>query len=112
MQLEQTGRKIEAHFGRPQDIEWCLVEGQFYIVQSRPITTLYPLPAVNDGKNHVYMSLAHQQMMTDVWKPFGLSLFPIWLRKLSSDPMVEAGGRPYVDVSPELGFVDRRERPS
>lgn len=102
LQLEQTGRKIEAYFGQPQDIEWCLVEGQFYIVQSRPITTLYPMPAVNDGKNHVYMSLAHQQMMTDVWKPFGLSLFPIWLKKLSSDPIVEAGGRPYVDVSPEL----------
>ncbi len=100
--LEKTGRKIEAHFGSPQDIEWCLDEGKFYIVQSRPITTLYPLPAVNDGENHVYMSLGHQQMMTDVWKPLGLSLFPIWLKKLSSDPMVEAGGRPYVDVSPEL----------
>ncbi|MGD0752283.1 MAG: phosphoenolpyruvate synthase [Anaerolineales bacterium] len=102
LKLERMGRTIEAHFGSPQDIEWCLVEGQFYCVQSRPITTLYPVPAVDDEENHVYMSLAHQQMMTDVWKPFGLSLFPIWLRKLSSDPVVEAGGRPYVDVSPEL----------
>jgi rifampicin phosphotransferase len=102
LQLEKTGRKIETYFGRPQDIEWCLADGNFYIVQSRPITTLYPLPAVNDGKNHVYMSLGHQQNMTDVWKPLGLSLFPIWLKKLSSDPMVEAGDRPYVDVSPEL----------
>ena len=102
LQLEKTGRKIEAYFGRPQDIEWCLDEGQFFIVQSRPITTLYPLPPVSDDKNHVYMSLAHQQMMTDAWKPLGLSLFPVWLRKLSSDPLVEAGGRPFVDVSPEL----------
>src|ERR1700744_4040722 len=40
LQLEHTGRKIEAHFGRPQDIEWCLDDELFYIVQSRPITTL------------------------------------------------------------------------
>jgi phosphoenolpyruvate synthase/pyruvate phosphate dikinase len=102
LQLEKTGRSIEAHFGRPQDIEWCLYDGNFYIVQSRPITTLYPVPDVPDGKNHVYMSLGHQQMMTDAWKPLGLSFFPIWLGKLSSDPLVEAGGRPFVDVSPEL----------
>ncbi len=102
LRLEKTCRKIEAYFGRPQDIEWCLYEGQFYIVQSRPITTLYPLPDVNDRKNHVYMSLGHQQMMTDEWRPLGLSLFPLWLKKLSNDPLVEAGGRPYVDVSSEL----------
>jgi pyruvate,water dikinase len=102
LELEKTGRKIEAYFGRPQDIEWCLSDGQIYIVQSRPITTLYPIPDVHDGKNHVYMSLGHQQMMTDAWKPLGLSLFPLWLKKLSHDPMVQAGDRPYVDVSPEL----------
>ncbi|MBB6215333.1 pyruvate,water dikinase [Anaerosolibacter carboniphilus] len=102
LQLEKTGRRIEAYFGRPQDIEWCLYEGKFYIVQSRPITTLYPLPEVKDGKNHVYMSLGHQQMMTDVMKPLGLSLFPIWLKKITSAPMVEAGGRMYMDVSYEL----------
>src|SRR3954451_22680783 len=46
LQLERMGRKIEEHFGCPQDIEWCLVDdarlpdGQaFSIVQSRPITT-------------------------------------------------------------------------
>ncbi len=44
LQLERMGRKIEAHFGCPQDIEWCLVDDTFYIVQSRPITTLYPIP--------------------------------------------------------------------
>jgi pyruvate,water dikinase len=73
VQLEKTGRRIEAHFGRPQAIEWCLSEGQFYIVQSRPITTLYPVPRVTDGKFHIYMSLSHQQMMTDAIKPLGLS---------------------------------------
>ncbi|QBD83356.1 phosphoenolpyruvate synthase [Ktedonosporobacter rubrisoli] len=101
LQLERTGRSIEAYFARPQDIEWCLYEDQLYIVQSRPITTLYPLPKVNDGKNHVYMSLGHQQMMTDALKPFGLSFFPLWLSKLGATP-VEAGDRPYLDISHDL----------
>ncbi len=77
VQLAQLGRRIEAHFGRPQDIEWCLVDDGFQIVQSRPITTLFPIPEGGDGKNHVYLSVGHQQMMTDPMKPLGLSLFQL-----------------------------------
>lgn len=75
LELERIGRKIEAHFGCPQDIEWCLYEDQFFIVQSRPITTLYPIPDMNDGKNRVYLSFGHGQMMTDAIKPLGMSFF-------------------------------------
>src|SRR5690348_1895342 len=38
LKLERTGRKIEAHFGCPQDIEWCWADDTFYMLQSRPIT--------------------------------------------------------------------------
>ena len=69
LQLEHLGRKIEAHFGCPQDIEWCWADDTFYIVQSRPITTLYPIPEANDQENHVYLSVGHQQMMTDPMPP-------------------------------------------
>src|SRR6266566_8487489 len=62
LQLARIGRQIEAYFGCPQDIEWCLVDDTFYIVQSRPITTLYPIPEANDQENHVYVSVGHQQM--------------------------------------------------
>ncbi|MGI8429070.1 MAG: phosphoenolpyruvate synthase, partial [Solirubrobacteraceae bacterium] len=97
-QLAQLGRRIEAHFGRPQDIEWCLVDDGFQIVQSRPITTLFPIPEVGDRANHVYLSVGHQQMMTDPMKPLGLS---VW--KLTSPaPMYEAGGRLFVDVTQRL----------
>lgn len=68
LQLAQIGRQIEAYFGCPQDIEWCLARNTFYIVQSRPITTLYPIPEENDGENHVYISVGHQQMMTDAMR--------------------------------------------
>ena len=74
MRLVELGRRIEAHFGRPQDIEWCLVDDGFQIVQSRPITTLFPIPEAGDGENHVYVSVGHQQMMTDPMKPLGLSV--------------------------------------
>jgi pyruvate,water dikinase len=39
-ELANIGLKIAEHYGKPQDIEWCLKDGTFYIVQARPITTL------------------------------------------------------------------------
>ncbi|QHT71849.1 phosphoenolpyruvate synthase [Rhodocytophaga rosea] len=98
VQLERTGRKTEAHFGSPQDIEWCLVDDIFYIVQSRPITMLYPIPVANDGENHVYISVGHQQMMTDAIKPLGLSF---WLLTTPAH-MRTAGGRLFADVTQML----------
>jgi rifampicin phosphotransferase len=98
VQLAQVGRRIEAHLGRPQDIEWCLVDDGFRIVQSRPITTLFPAPEVDDGEKHVYVSVGHQQMMTDPMKPLGISLWQLTSRA----PMREAGGRLFVDVTPGL----------
>ena len=97
-QLAQLGRRIEAHFGRPQDIEWCLADGGFLVVQSRPITTLFPVPATDDGENHVYVSVGHRQMMTDAMKPLGISMWQLTTRR----PMYEAGGRLFVDVTRDL----------
>ncbi|WP_406732901.1 rifamycin-inactivating phosphotransferase [Streptomyces sp. NBC_01794] len=98
VRLVQLGRRIEAHFGRPQDIEWCLVDDDFQIVQSRPITTLFPIPEAGDQENHVYVSVGHQQMMTDPMKPLGLSMWQL----TAMVPMHEAGGRLFVDVTRRL----------
>lgn len=98
VEIVALGRRIEAHFGRPQDIEWCLAGGAFQIVQSRPITTLFPVPAASDQENHVYISVGHQQMMTDPFRPLGLSFWQM----MSPRPMAEAGGRLFVDVTKEL----------
>ena len=99
LQLEGLGRKIEAYFGSPQDIEWCLDEHTFYIVQSRPITTLYPVPDVNDGKNRVYISFGHQQMMTEPIKPLGMSMYQIFLK---DHTLRQAGGRLFYDFTYDL----------
>ncbi|QLH20383.1 rifamycin-inactivating phosphotransferase [Streptomyces sp. Rer75] len=98
VRLVQLGRRIEAHFGRPQDIEWCLVDDDFQIVQSRPITTLFPIPETDDQENHVYVSVGHQQMMTDPMKPLGLSMWQL----TAMAPMHTAGGRLFVDVTRRL----------
>ncbi|WP_324628277.1 phosphoenolpyruvate synthase, partial [Bacillus paranthracis] len=105
LQLAQIGRQIEAYFGCPQDIEWCLARNTFYIVQSRPITTLYPIPEENDGENHVYISVGHQQMMIDAMKPLGLSFFLL----TTSAPMRKAGGRLFVDATQQLASPASRE---
>ncbi|QAV96455.1 phosphoenolpyruvate synthase [Bacillus subtilis] len=105
LQLARIGRQIEAHFGQPQDIEWCLARDTFYIVQSRPITTLFPIPEASDQENHVYISVGHQQMMTDPIKPLGLSFFLL----TTVAPMRKAGGRLFVDVTHHLASPDSRE---
>jgi pyruvate,water dikinase len=98
VRLAQLGRRIEAHFGCPQDVEWCLADDDFQIVQSRPITTLFPIPTARDRENHVYLSVGHQQMMTDPMKPLGLSFWQM----TTPAPMAEAGGRLFVDVTQRL----------
>ncbi|MBC1307454.1 phosphoenolpyruvate synthase [Listeria booriae] len=105
LQLEQLGRNIEAYFGKPQDIEWCLADDQFYIVQSRPITTLFPVPKEADKENHVYLSVGHQQMMTDPIKPLGLAFYLL----ITPAPMRIAGGRLFVDITPNLAAPASRE---
>ncbi|MFF2186941.1 rifamycin-inactivating phosphotransferase [Streptomyces sp. NPDC058155] len=109
VRLVGLGRRIEAHFGRPQDIEWCLGDDGFQIVQSRPITTLFPVPEVGDEENHVYLSVGHQQMMTDPMRPLGLSVWQL----TAMAPMLTAGGRLFVDATRRLaspasraGFLD------
>jgi pyruvate,water dikinase len=105
LDLAALGRRIEAAFARPQDIEWCLAGGELAVVQSRPITTLYPVPRADDDEPHVYVSVGHQQMMTDAMKPLGLSLF-----QLTAAPrMYEAGGRLFVDVAPRLAEPATRD---
>ncbi|MFI1189815.1 rifamycin-inactivating phosphotransferase [Streptomyces californicus] len=107
VRLVAIGRRIEAHFARPQDIEWCLVDDDVRIVQSRPITTLFPVPARDPGddEHHVYVSVGHGQMMTDAMKPLGHSMWQL----TAMVPMHEAGGRLYVDVTRRLASPATRE---
>ena len=39
-ELVVLGERVEAHYGTPQDVEWAIYDGEIYMLQSRPITTI------------------------------------------------------------------------
>ncbi|MGI2328939.1 phosphoenolpyruvate synthase [Planococcus sp. YIM B11945] len=98
LHLEELARKIEGYFRSPQDIEWCVADEVIYFVQSRPITSLYPLPDKMDGKMRIFLSVGHQQMMTEPIRPLGMSFFSF----LAEYPINKAGGRLFVDLTHDL----------
>jgi len=116
VRLARMGRSIEAHFGNPQDIEWCLADNQIFIVQSRPITTLYPVPTIADDKIHLFVSIGHAQMMTEAMKPLGISVLKTLVPfgksspRTESDLLLEAGGRLYLNITQLLEYPQLRKR--
>ncbi len=107
--LAGMGCQVESHYDSPQDIEWAVAGGNIYLLQSRPITSLYPSDELvsPDNSLHVFFSLGHQQNMIRAMAPLSLSLFPIILPvKLNSDgsnPYLKfSGGRIFVDVTQGL----------
>ncbi len=72
-QLAGLGRQVAALFGAPQDVEWVWDGSQLWLVQSRPITSLYPLPVgLNAGDAlHVLVSFGAVQGMLDPITPLG-----------------------------------------
>ncbi|TYL40340.1 phosphoenolpyruvate synthase [Natronococcus pandeyae] len=38
--LVELGERVEDHYDTPQDVEWAIVEGEVFMLQSRPITTI------------------------------------------------------------------------
>lgn len=116
--LAELGMKIEKHYGSPQDIEWCMEGGELYIVQSRPITSLFPLPEPKpmDNDFHAYLSLNHVQVMTDPISPLGLDIFrnmftPNKASRRNSEYKLtpSAAGRIYADLSAVLKYKKIRK---
>lgn len=114
-ELCALGARIERHYGKPQDIEWCIEKAALYVVQTRPITSLYPLPepAPEDGGLHAYVSFGHVQMMTDPMPPLALQLWRLLIPvarprshtrdgAAESDCVTIAGSRLFLDMTPLL----------
>ncbi|HMB22481.1 MAG TPA: PEP/pyruvate-binding domain-containing protein, partial [Anaerolineales bacterium] len=76
MMLTRLGQQAASHFGSPQDMEWAFADGQMYVVQSRPITSLYPLPAkVAAEPLEVLLSFGVWQGMLEPYTPLGQDMF-------------------------------------
>jgi phosphohistidine swiveling domain-containing protein len=117
--LAVLGAPVEALYEMPQDIEWAIdASGQVFLLQARPITTLFPLPAEappSDEDLRVYLAFGVQQGTYRPFTPMGLSA----LRLLASgfltligfplrDPLAgprfvtEAASRPFFEVTAAL----------
>ncbi|MBI4353068.1 MAG: phosphoenolpyruvate synthase, partial [Candidatus Omnitrophica bacterium] len=113
LELVRLGRKVEDYYEKPQDIEWALEKNKLYVIQSRPVTTLYPVPVSVLGKEglRVYASINHVQVMTEPFSPLGASVLRTMIPfgkggdpEKESPYCVEAGGRLYTDVTEALRF--------
>jgi rifampicin phosphotransferase len=116
--LAELGMAIEKHYGSPQDIEWCLENGKFYIVQSRAITSLFPLPQPlpEDDALHAYISFNHFQVMTAPISRLGIDMLrmimPFDRGARSEDEykiVKSAAGRIYLDLSDVLQYRKPKE---
>ena len=127
-ELAAIGARIEAHFGgRPQDVEWAIDERKLWIVQSRDITTLYPVPASAPDPNRdlrVYFSVNVAQGVLQPFTPMGSQTFRLLSSALASaigrhvgDPtagvpvIVESGMRLWGDLTGLVRNSAAREIP-
>ena len=102
-----VGRRLEALYGVPQDVEWGIEDGNVVVLQSRPITSLFPLPSPlpDDGRLHAYMCAGHQQANPAAWSPLGISLFGLVFAFGQTPPstptpaVFNIGHRLYVDFT-------------
>ncbi|MEU4470612.1 PEP/pyruvate-binding domain-containing protein [Micromonospora sp. NPDC023888] len=104
--LRATGERLQAHFGCPQDVEWAIdADGVRWLLQSRPITTLFPLPPAS-GKPlpRVYLEFGHVQGMLQPVTPMGMSTLRAQIAGMLAAlgirvEIVDIGGRLYGDLT-------------
>ena len=71
-ELADLGRETQRLLPGPQDIEWAVRGDGLYVLQSRPITSLYPVPEeLGPDPLHVFISYAANQGVTDPITPLG-----------------------------------------
>ena len=49
--IAEVAERLEEHYGAPQDIEWAIQDSEFYVLQSRPITTIADESAGEEGRD-------------------------------------------------------------
>jgi pyruvate,water dikinase len=123
--LAALGARVEAYYGAPQDTEWAIDgEGKIWLLQARPITTLFPLPAgapTTDDELRAYFSFNVAQGVYRPLTPMGVQAFKLAASSMASlsgrptrDPyagpasFTEADGRIFLDITPMLRSTLRR----
>lgn len=110
VELAQIAHRVAQHFGSPQDIEWAWANRQLYLLQARPITSLYPLPEHPGPAEtlRLYVNFNAIQGVSEPLIPLGIDalrlLFSGVLRLLHihrspRQLLPEAGGRLFLDFT-------------
>ena len=112
--LTALGQRVAALYDFPQDIEWAFAGGELYLLQSRPITSLFPVPPAGAGDDlRVYASLGAIQGVLGPFTPLGQEMirgiFAGFVHLFERDatiynqPIIHvAGERPWIDVTGAL----------
>jgi pyruvate,water dikinase len=121
--LRETGDRVQRRAGRPQDIEFAFDrDGVLWLLQSRPITTLFPLPASPRPGPRVYFEAGHMQGMLRPFTPMGMSAMRVatalYFRSIGikADPfegppgIVDVAGRMYLDLTAYVRYEAARKR--
>lgn len=123
LQLANLALRVETHYGAPQDMEWAFADAQFYLVQTRPITTLATpndeagkvlvtglgaSPAVASGKVRVLSSPEQRAQLLDGEVLVAPMTSPDWVPTMrrASAVVTDSGGMTChaAIVSRELGI--------
>lgn len=108
--LLEVALRVEQLQGCPQDVEWCLEGERIYVVQARPITSLFPLPSPTPAGDwpSAYISFGHVQVNTAPMRPMAHDVVR-WLVPFGRPTLTErsslvasAGSRIYIDMTPAL----------
>ena len=109
--LTQLGQCVAAEYDFPQDIEWAWTNGQLYLLQARPITSLYPLPeGMSPDPLRAMMALSSVQGVMEPLTPLGLDtlihvlsggrkIFGLPIDPATQHVLLNAGERMYLDVT-------------
>ena len=110
LQVATLGQQIQNEYGFPQDIEWAFAENEIYVLQSRPITSLFPVPVVSFEPLNVWFSFGAVQGLLGAITPLGQDairmafsgagkLFGAQILYDQTDVLVPAGERLWIKIS-------------
>ncbi len=109
-QLAVLGQQVQNEFGSAQDIEWAFSDDNLFLLQSRPVTSLFPVPEVSFDPLLVWISFGAIQGLLEPMTPLGRDtirymaagaggMFGIKLKPQEVTGLASAGERLWIRVS-------------
>jgi pyruvate,water dikinase len=122
-QLHAAGERLQRRAGAPQDIEWAFDrDGTLWLLQTRSITTLFPVPNSARPGPRAYLEVGHMQGMLRPFTPMGMAAMraatALYVQSVGvpADPfaghpgVVDAAGRMYLDITGLIRYRPARPR--